>query len=135
MGTGKDEKPFILDYCPICSVNCTCSKCTRKATIVAGELRKVSRKQRRDASKVKFQGILTKINLAKMPTKKSKPTKLSFVEELAMNRTKAEKEQKEEEEQREEEEEESENEDQEENNDDQDEEFTFSQRYVLFTIS
>ena len=129
MGTGKGEKPFILDYCPICSVNCTCSKCTRKATIVAGELRKVSRKQRRDPSKVKFQGILTKINVAKMPTKKSKPTKLSFVEELAMNRTKAEEEQKEEEE------EESENEDQEENNDDQDEEFTFSQRYVLFTIS
>ena len=110
-------------------MNCTCSKCTRKATIVAGELKKVSRKQRKDPSKVKFQGILAKINVAKMPTKKSKPTKLSFVEELAMNKTKAEKEQKEEEE------EESENEDQEENNDDQDGEFTFSQRYVLFTIS
>ena len=50
--------PIVLDFCPICSLNCQCSACGRKAGNVARALKKACEEQSKSASEAVFDDIL-----------------------------------------------------------------------------
>lgn len=66
--------PLFLNYCPVCSVNCTCSKCRRKAGIVAADLKRACQVQRKKPSEVVFDDVLIKCLAAKMNKRKARPS-------------------------------------------------------------
>ena len=65
--------PLFLNYCPVCSVNCTCSKCRRKANIVAADLKRACQVQRKKPSEVLFGDILNRCLTAKKGKIKARP--------------------------------------------------------------
>lgn len=58
MDLSVDKSPVRFDYCPICSLNCSCSACARKASNVARQLKKVCEQQNKSASQAIFDNVL-----------------------------------------------------------------------------
>ena len=58
MNLDVSASPIILEFCPICSLNCQCSACGRKAGNVARALKKACEEQNKSASEAVFDDIL-----------------------------------------------------------------------------
>lgn len=85
LGIDGNSPLAFWDYCPVCSLNCRCSNCKRKANILGGELKKVCLEQNKTPSEAVFPGVLERCLSIRIGKRKTR--KRSFEDELVAGAT------------------------------------------------
>ena len=71
LGIGDDpNEDYVLGHCPVCCLECSCSKCKRKLAIVSREFKAASDKQGTEYEDTKFEDILDRCAGAKAMQKR-----------------------------------------------------------------